>query len=325
MKQIRFWLTTAAILSARLLAAGNAVAQSCTGSDMEPATLSSLQSAARSYTQSAQTGNTAALQQNAEFNLGDMLTTDKELLSGQVAVRSVYLLDNSQTSESRPSGNRAEFYCGIYNSPDRVGFVFEGLPAGRYGVVIEDVTGGKMPAMITWILHQASSQWKIAGLYAKPTQIAGHDANWYISQARTYKSKAQNHNAWFYYLTANDLIRPLPAIGTPQLDKLYDEMQAVKPGDLPFGNPVDLSVGGRVVKVTQVFPTPVGDSLDLVIKYQEPDISDSSKTYQDNMAVIKALVSKYPELREAFGGVVARAVAPNGQDYGSLLAMKDVK
>jgi hypothetical protein len=30
-------------------------------------------------------------------------------------------------------------------------------------------------------------------------------------------------------------------------------------------------------------------------------------------------------LREGFGGIVARAVAPNGQDYGTLLAMKDIK
>jgi hypothetical protein len=43
------------------------------------------------------------------------------------------------------------------------------------------------------------------------------------------------------------------------------------------------------------------------------------------MELIKALVAKYPELRDAFAAVVARAVAPNGQDYGSMLAMKDVK
>jgi hypothetical protein len=30
-------------------------------------------------------------------------------------------------------------------------------------------------------------------------------------------------------------------------------------------------------------------------------------------------------LRNAFAGVVARAVAPNGNDYGTMLAMKDVK
>jgi hypothetical protein len=74
-----------------------------------------------------------------------------------------------------------------------------------------------------------------------------------------------------------------------------------------------------------MFPLAVGNDLDLIVKYEVPDISNSTQTFQDNMAVIKALVSKYPELREAFVGVVARAVEPSGRDYGSLLAMKDIK
>ena len=44
-----------------------------------------------------------------------------------------------------------------------------------------------------------------------------------------------------------------------------------------------------------------------------------------HIAAIKALVTKYPELREAFTGIVARAVDPTGRDYGTLLAMKDIK
>ena len=40
---------------------------------------------------------------------------------------------------------------------------------------------------------------------------------------------------------------------------------------------------------------------------------------------MKALVEKYPELRSAFSGIVARATTANGQDYGTLLAMKDIR
>ncbi len=65
--------------------------------------------------------------------------------------------------------------------------------------------------------------------------------------------------------------------------------------------------------------------LDLVVKYDSSDVSDTTKTFQDNMAVMKALVTKFPELRDAFSGVVARAVEPSGRDYGSLLSMKDIK
>jgi hypothetical protein len=46
--------------------------------------------------------------------------------------------------------------------------------------------------------------------------------------------------------------------------------------------------------------------------------------YQTNVLVIKTLVAKYPEFRDAFDGVVARAVDPSGKDYGTLIMMKDV-
>ena len=74
-----------------------------------------------------------------------------------------------------------------------------------------------------------------------------------------------------------------------------------------------------------MYPEVVGNDLDLIVKYQAADVSNANQAYQDNVAVIKALVAKYPEVREAFAGVVARAVDPNGRDYGTLLAMKDIK
>jgi hypothetical protein len=69
----------------------------------------------------------------------------------------------------------------------------------------------------------------------------------------------------------------------------------------------------------------VGDDLDVVVKYQDADVSNTSRTFQENIAVIKALVAKFPEFRDAFAGVVARAVEPSGRDYGTLLAMKAIK
>jgi hypothetical protein len=40
---------------------------------------------------------------------------------------------------------------------------------------------------------------------------------------------------------------------------------------------------------------------------------------------MKALLAKYPQCRDAFGGIVVRAVEPSGKDYGSMLPMKDIK
>ena len=54
-------------------------------------------------------------------------------------------------------------------------------------------------------------------------------------------------------------------------------------------------------------------------------MSNTTQTFQDNTAVMKAVVAKFPEFRDAFDGVVARAVESSGKDYGSLLPMKDIK
>jgi len=109
-------------------------------------------------------------------------------------------------------------------------------------------------------------------------------------------------------------------------DQLYDEAQAAQPSDVPTKeSTVDMSAAGKIYHLTEIFPLAVGDDLDVVVKYQAADVSNTALTFQENKAVIKALVTKYPEFREAFAGVVARAVEPSGRDYGTLLAMKDIK
>ena len=98
-----------------------------------------------------------------------------------------------------------------------------------------------------------------------------------------------------------------------------------KPADLPVGKTVDLTAGTATYKLISIFPEIVGNDLDLIVKYQAADISNTNQTYQGNVAVIKALAAKYPEMRDAFAAIVARAVDPSGRDYGTLLAMKDIK
>ena len=57
---------------------------------------------------------------------------------GQPSETRIFVLD---ASESKTPLQRADFYCGIYNSPDRVGFSIPNLPPGRYAVSIAKVTG----------------------------------------------------------------------------------------------------------------------------------------------------------------------------------------
>jgi len=195
-------------------------------------------------------------------------------------------------------------------------------------VVIMDATGGKTAMTVSFLLQRdGSGQWKMAGFYPRPSALAGHDGDWYLAQARAYKAKNQDHDAWLYYVEAWELLAPVPFMSTNRLEKLGEEAQSVRPPDMPSPDqPLKLSAAsGKTYSLTQLFAVPVQDGLGLVVKFQVPDVSNAAQTYQDNMDVMKSLVAKYPELREGFSSIVARAVAPSGQDYGTLLAMKDVK
>jgi hypothetical protein len=104
-------------------------------------------------------------------------------------------------------------------------------------------------------------------------------------------------------------------------------MQSVRPADLPTSDhPMALAAsGGRTYQVVYISALPVDNDLDLLVKYRMPDVSNTQQMFADNTAVIRAIVGRYPEFRDAFAGVVARATEPSGRDYGTLLAMKDLK
>jgi hypothetical protein len=313
-----------------LALAGSLWGQSCTtGSDMDEATRTAITNTAKRFFDMTTRADSAGLKQNAIPGLasnfasieGAVRDNQPALAGTQGTPRSPFLLKAEGTAPLE----RAEFLCGVFAAQGQTAnsavFVIPNLPPGTYAIDTVDVSTSKGPYTVSFVLQQQGTDWKLGGFYAKAAQVSGHDGNWYADQARVYKTKAQTHNAWFYFLQARELLVPVPFMSTRVTDKLYDEAEAVKPTDIPS----DLVANGKTFKVTQIFPLLVGNDLDLVVKYQSPDISDTAKTFQDNMAVMKALVAKYPEYREAFGGVVARAVDPSGKDYGSLLPMKDIK
>lgn len=313
----------------------NLSAQSCQGSsDLDDATRGAITTAAQRYFGMAAKGDTASLRQNAIPSLaGDFSgieNTIKErqadLAAAQATAKSVFLLEAEGTA---PLPN-AEFYCGVFGKSGQTAgsavFTLGNLPPGKYGVVILDAASAKGHINFSFVLQLMGSDWKVGGLYIKSAQLGGHDSDWFVTRAREYKAGGKMHNAWLFYLQARSLISPLSFMSTMATDKLYDESQGVRPADMPGeGKTADLAAGTTTYKLSAVFPEAVGNDLDLVVKYQAADVSNTNQAYQSNVAVIGALVGKYPELREAFAGVVARAVDPSGRDYGTLLAMKDVK
>ncbi len=315
--------------------AGALDAQTClTVDDMDAANQSAIVNAAENFFDMAARGDSASLRQGAIPSLAADFSSVETAVSDHKAdfagakpdPRPPFLLKAEGTAPLE----RAEFLCGVFGANGQTAtsaeFEIPNLPPGQYGIVILDVSTAKQPYTVSFVLQHEGTVWKLGGFFVKETQTNGHDGNWFATQARSFKAKGQTHNAWLYFVQARELMSPVPFMYTQRTDKLYEESQTVKPSDLPTsGNPIDLSAGGKTYKLTTVFPLLEAKDLDVVVKYDSADVSDTTKTFQDNMAVTKALVSKFPELRDAFDGVVARAVEPSGRDYGSLLEMKDIK
>jgi hypothetical protein len=321
------WLVSLALATA-------SSAQVCQNSgDVDASTRASVEAAAKRYFDLSAKGDTTTLKQNSipavAANFSGIEGAVKEhqaaFVGAQATVRPVYLL----TAEGTQPLARAEFLCGVFGpngqTKDSAVFVLPNLPPGKYAVTVLDVSG-KSPLTLTFVLQEIGSDWKLAGFFAADSQVAGHDAAWFLQRAHDFQAKSQKHNAWLYHREATALSVPIDFMSTRATDKLYEDAQSLQPSDVPAnGNTVDLSSGGKTYHLTDIFPLPVGNDLDVVVKYQAADVSDTSHTFQENTNVIKALVAKYPELRDAFAGVVARAVDPSGRDYGTLLPMKDIK
>jgi hypothetical protein len=312
-----------------------ALGETCqTADDLDAATRTALSTAAQRYFDMTSKGDAASLRRNAIPELASNFTGiegtvkdhQADLTGAQGTVRSLFEL----TADGTAAAPRAEFFCGVFNGKGQTAnsavFVLNDLPPGKYAVTILDASSAKGRFSVSFVLQQAGTDWKLGGLYIKSSQLAGHDSEWFATQARAYKSKGQIHNAWLYFMEARVLASPLPFMSTGITDKLYDESQSALTPDIPNeGKTADLPAGGATYKLTALFPEAVGNDLDLVVKYQASDISNTNVTYQSNVAVMKALVTKFPEVKDGFAAVVARAVDSSGRDYGTMLPMKDIK
>lgn len=312
-----------------------AEAQTCqTVADMDAPVRTALETSATRYFKMFAHGESPALRQNAIPSLaadfGGIEAVVKEnqpaMAGAQPTVRPPFLL----TLEGTQPLPRAEFLCGVFGANgqtrDSAVFVLNSLPPGKYAVAIVDATGTDDASALTMILQQLGADWKLAGVFVRASQVSGHDASWFTQRAREFKTKGQNRNAWLYFREAIILTTPADIMSTLATDKLYDEAQTVQPTDLPAdGNVVNMAAGGTTYKLTAIFPQGASGELDLVVRYQAADISNTLQTFQSNNTLIKALVAKFPEFRDAFAGVAARAIDPSGQGYGSMLPMKEIK
>ncbi len=199
-------------LFAILLFAIPASSQTCfTSDDMDPATRSALQATASRYFDTVVRGDTASLKQNSipsvASNFAGFENTIKENQTNLVGAHAVPRPPFLLKAEGTAPLPKAEFLCGVFGAGGQTSnsaeFIIPNLPPGSYGVVILDVTA-KTPYTMSFVLQQQGTDWKLGGFFLRPTQIAGHDSNWFLERARACKTKGQTHNAWLYFLQGSE-------------------------------------------------------------------------------------------------------------------------
>ena len=195
------WIALSALVFSPLLSR----AQSCqTSSDMEEATRASITAAGQRVFGMVAKGDAAGLRQGAipslaaDFSGIEATVKDRQadLAGAQATVKSIFLLDGTTPVA------HAEFFCGVFGkngqTPGSAAFYLDNLPAGKYGIALLDATSGKGRTMVSLILQQAGTDWKLGGLYLKPAQVAGHDGEWFQARAREYKAKRPGAQRIFF-------------------------------------------------------------------------------------------------------------------------------
>jgi hypothetical protein len=335
---VRMKATKKFILLTLLLTAGvpwltpAALAATCTTqSQMTAAQRDSLAGAARKLAGMVQRGDVAAAKADtlpavaANFDgiAASITALHPDVAQATIVVYDLYALD---ASTEPAGGGQTDFYCG---SPVVV-LNFTGLPPGKYGLAIVHATGVPKPQQMALIFSEtAPNQWQLAGFVAKPMTQAGHDGLWYWTQGRSYAQKKMNWNAWFYLQTAAALLNPADFVASPNLGKLQQEADKVRPAGIPAGQPITLTADGQTYSITGLTPAAEFGPLDLAIDYapnptQAAQLRDPVAARRQAVAIMQGLLTEHPELREAFHGLWVRADANNAMIYSLELPMNQI-
>lgn len=308
---------------------GVAQASSCTSqSQLSTTDRTTLGQTATSFASLVQADNVAQLKADtisavqAQFDgiANGIQTTAPQVQGSTFSVMNLYLLDATDLK----SPQDVQFFCGIAGTPQTVVFDFQGLPPGRYALATVESQGGKSPQRLTFVLGW-EGQWKLAGFYPRSLTADGHDGVWYWTKAREFAKKQQNWNAYFYYQTARWLLVPVDFLSSPNLDKLDKELEKTRPNNLPGSQPMPLSEGGHSWQITKLQTDSSLGGLDLSITYAATGKTDPVADRADCVALMKAMLTQHPELREAFHGLWVHAQRDNQSEFAVELPMSQLQ
>lgn len=323
------------LLAVLIATAGARLARSVTcvtESQMTAAQRDPIVQAARGLGANIQAGNVNGVRQStiapvaAQFDsiAGSIQSLSPQIQGAALTINAVYAL---KASDLKSTQEETQFFCSLPGSSLIITMTIPQLPPGDYALIVMHASGVEHPEQISLLLQNdppGGSGWKLAGFFTRPMTAGGHDGVWYWTAARNFAKKNQEWNAYFYYQTAAFLLRPVDFLSSPNLEKLQKEAQAVRPAELPGANPMLLKAGAQTFSITSMRTDTFSGSLDLVINYETKDVSNPVATHGEIVELMKAMLARYPELRQAFHGLWVYAHAGNQNPYAIELPMSQI-
>ena len=270
-------------------------------------------------------GNTSALKAASTAQLASgfapvaatVTSIASELDGATFTMRDIYAL---HAADLKSTGDDVQFFCSVPGSQLLVTVTLGELPPGEYALVLAHATGVAAPQQFAIILQDtatagAVAHWELAGLTARPLTVAGYDSLWFWTQARALKAKNQPLNSFLYYEAASYLARPADLFTSNNLGKLSRETAAVEPPGLPGGKPMQLAAEGENFPVTGLSCDGTLGPLDLRVDTRFDQTGDPVAARRYALALMAALLSRYPELRTGFHGLWVYETGANGGSF----------
>jgi hypothetical protein len=224
----------------------------------------------------------------------------------------------------------SQFFCSPADSSMTVVLNFSNLPLGKYAFATLHATGVPKPQQISLILAATpDNQWKLAGFFAKPMMLGGQNGLWYWTHARDYAQRKMDWAAWFYYQIAGFLVDPVDFLSSPNMDKLRQEADKVRPQDLPADKPLTVSASGQSFQVSKVDTSVELGPLDFTVHYtpteaEAAQLRDPVAARKQVVDLMTGLLALHPELRSAFHGLWVYADSGSATVFALELPMDQI-
>jgi len=211
-------------------------------------------------------------------------------------------------------GQAGRVICG--NS--ETGVAVNALPgATQVHTLYSAATSSHTWALTAWMTKSADA-WQVASFYVTIAGVAGRgsDELWRLGQVQAGKKNA--FNAFLLLSAASATAYRGPDFQTALKPSIDAALAAQKvPAELAGNPPRTWLLGRTKYAIEQVTIVGADKDLGLVVMYRDEgwDAADDVDGETRNRALIQAFVTSRPEVKQAFGFVVARILKP-GQDVG---------